>query len=190
MPEYADYLPPRARCVVEFGCGAGEAGRRFKQIQPACRYIGVDTDEEKLKLAAVSLDQTAQQEFSSFDLAEHGIHAVDCLVYHDCFLQRSALQKCLQAHISKMREEGQVVFLLDNPGYFRRIATLWQGHTVPDCLQLALPDLVNLLKQCGLTLHRVIPQYVAADKELRESNDVQRLVQLWEKLQGRSTGDI
>ena len=56
------YLPPKAKTLVEFGCGSGGLGRSFKRIAPFWRYIGVEQDTSLAAQAAAHLDEvvTAQ----------------------------------------------------------------------------------------------------------------------------------
>ena len=59
MIRYPQILPPKARTVVELGCGDGTLGAAFKRIQPACRYFGIDSSYENVREAARRLDRAA-----------------------------------------------------------------------------------------------------------------------------------
>ena len=76
--ELSIYLPPKAKSLVEFGCGSGEMGRSFKRIAPFCRYIGVEKNAALAQAARAHLDEvvTADAAAVSFEKGDE----VDCLV--------------------------------------------------------------------------------------------------------------
>ena len=174
--DFAAFIPPKARCVVEFGCGDGSTGQRFRQIQPECRYIGVDTDASALTVAAGRLSQTVRESFPSMDLARYGIGQVDALVYHSAFLSAGALVSKLREQAEYLADGGQMVFFLDNPGYLRNVLALWQGKTPLYPGALALPEVVRGIAAAGLKLDVVQPQHDMEDALLAKRPEMQQLI--------------
>ena len=176
MQSYAGYLAPRARCVVEFGCGEGKTGREFRQIQPACRYIGIDQDPAKLQSAVKVLDQVEQSDFSSLELGHHGIYAADCLLYHSRFVCLKGLPQKLAEQAALLREGGQVVFVLENPGYYAHVLSLWRGEALAVDTSLTMSVLLHILEQAGLKIDRIHSEYDLKDRGVRESQEMQSLL--------------
>ena len=176
MRSYAGLLPPKARYVVEFGCGDGSTGREFKMIQPACRYVGVDQDETLLQMAAGYLDQTAQDSFVQMDLKRHGIQKADCFLYHSAFCADELLAERLKEQAVLLPEGGQMVFVWENSGYFRNVMSLWQGRAPLAQSRLPLSGLLQAVEAAGMKVDRVSPQYASADQELREQPAAKQLL--------------
>ena len=96
--ELSIYLPPKAKSLVEFGCGSGEMGRSFKRIAPFCRYIGVEKNAALAQAARAHLDEVATADAADVSFEEGD--EVDCLVYHSGFLSSSESQRMLREHVA------------------------------------------------------------------------------------------
>ncbi|MBQ7739169.1 MAG: hypothetical protein IJT59_05910, partial [Desulfovibrionaceae bacterium] len=49
--DLVQYLPPKAKNIVEFGCHDGSLGDQFKEINPKTRYVGFEHRKELLSHA-------------------------------------------------------------------------------------------------------------------------------------------
>lgn len=176
MESFAAFLPPQARTVVEFGCGCGATGREFLRIQPECRYVGFDTDGERLSEAAGCLAQAEWSPFPGIRLERHGIAGADCLLFHGGFMGRRGWAGEVRRHGALLSEGGQAVFILDHPGYVRNAMSLMLGRPPIGDPALTLPELLRGLEEAGLTVTDVQPQYVAGDAALRNDPAVRRLM--------------
>ena len=109
----AALIPPRARTVLELGCGAGVTGRRFKEIQPECRYFGVDSDREELRRAAKVLDRAAVEADWDIDLSRYGIDTLDCIMIHGAFWRgyESDAARRLAYFCRFLSQDGQIVLV-------------------------------------------------------------------------------
>lgn len=186
MESYADFIPPRARCVVEFGCGAGRTGQDFRQIQPDCCYVGVDRNRDLLRSAAARLTKTAASEAMTFDFQAHGLGKADCLVYHGEFAAGAGLGEVLRRHAAFLSENGQVVFVMENPGYFRNLLALWQGQPAISKGRMAAAEIFYILQAAGLQIFSVIPEYEQeADQALRESPAIKAIQEAFAQIAGK-----
>lgn len=107
----AGLIPPRARSVLELGCGVGVTGKRFKEIQPECRYFGIDSDREKLRQAAKVLDRAAVEKDWDIDLSRYGLDELDCIMIHGAFWrghEREAAGR-LAYFCGFLSKDGQIV---------------------------------------------------------------------------------
>ena len=166
-PDFSQWIPPNSRSVVEFGCGEGEAGRAFLRSRPDCCYVGVDRDEEALRVAGRCLSMTAEASPAAFDFGKLPMEAVDCLVYRDSVL-RDLTPGCLRRHGEMLSEKGQMIFVLENPGYFRRLTGAFSAQENSFQSGMVLPVLLRRLEDAGLDAFDVQPVYLQEDAEERQ----------------------
>ena len=88
MKQYLGWIPPNAHKVLEFGCGSGDWGRIFKEVQPECIYVGVEGDQAAVKLARQRLDIVIDSRDAAH-LAEviFALAPFDCVIYHQAGLK-------------------------------------------------------------------------------------------------------
>ena len=130
--ELSIYLPPKAKSLVEFGCGSGEMGRSFKRIAPFCRYIGVEKNAALAQAARAHLDEvvTANVADVSFEEGDE----VDCLVYHSGFLSSSESQRMLREHATYVSCGGGSCILRGEPCILSTCAFALARHGSSSCL--------------------------------------------------------
>ena len=171
-------IPPAARLVMEFGCGDGSSGRQFKQIQPFCRYIGIEERPELAEKAASLLDEVSSESFLTIDFSRMGIlpGGIDCLVYHGSYLSGMHWEESLRRQCSFLCRQGQVIFDLTNAGYLRNLLSLWRGE--PSCLPgQSLQTLLQALPAAGLRVVDVQPYYSREDEPLRRQPEFLQLLE-------------
>lgn len=113
MIRYPQILPPKARTVVELGCGDGTLGAAFKRIQPACRYFGIDSSYENVREAARRIDRAAVEPPAPVDLLHYGLSDIDCILCHASYWQGADLQALLAAYRQMLSKAGQIVLAMD-----------------------------------------------------------------------------
>ena len=150
----AERIPPRAKCIVAFGAGE-TAERAFLRRQPAARWLERGTDA------------ATETELSRLGLSASG---VDCIVYGTEAAEQ-ATTEALRAQAACLAEDGQMVFELENPAYFRRLLQLLAGQAAGHSV---LPELVLQLRAAGLAAILLEPQYEDGDASFRQDPEVQR----------------
>lgn len=162
-----DVLPPRARTILEFGCGIGEAGADFLRRQPACRYYGVTPRRVDVAAAGRVLTGALAGTAETFDLGQTGLRDLDCIAYGQEDAAMVSMET-LRAHRELLAEDGQMVFLLRNPAYFRDVLAALTGQPVPDAGRRTPQDLADALQAAGMGTVFVTPQYMPGEKALAQ----------------------
>ena len=188
MNPYARLIPPKAKTVAEFGCGNGSAGMWFKEIQPGCRYVGIDTDETLLREAGERIDLTICGAIDEVDLREHGVSRADCIVYHSGSLGSPRLEEILSGHANLLAPDGQMLFLLDNPGYFRVfMQALLDGGSPPAPSGPTMEELLQILARLGMS-PAIGELSSPEDERLRENAKLMAACERYCAAQGTSMG--
>ena len=157
MNPYTYLIPPNARLVAEIGAADQQTKQEFLQLRPDCRYLSFETGEESRQL-----------------------HDADCIFYRNRALQDPKLPAILKRHMDCLRENGQMIFQLENPGYFRRILGLMGGQLLTPAA-VPLEVLKNMLEQMGLSVFGIAPFQVKQDEEWRRELETRGLLQSLEQ---------
>lgn len=176
--QLVSFIPADASTVAEFGCGEGLTGRMFKQIQPDCRYIGMEGRQGKASQAVKVLDQVCVGTFAEFDFSRMGIcpQELDCLVYHGDYAVGDCLADKIKEQAAFLRPQGQVVFDLPNSRYFRNVFALWRGETALYPEVQPLVNVLAVLQAAGLQIYDVQPYYSRDDEALQLQPDIKSLL--------------
>ncbi len=183
-------LPPSAKMVLEFGCGIGENGEDFLRRQPECRYYGVTHRQADVAGAARVLTGACVGTAETVDLARTGLREFDCIAYgpEDA---ASVSAETLRVHAELLSEQGQMVFVLRNPSYFRDVLARFAGQSVPETGCRTLQELATLLREAGMETIFAIPQYEPGEKELAkdaETGTIFQQLQAWGAAHGCPEG--
>lgn len=185
-----DFIPPRAKHVVEFGCGEGNNGVAFKRIQPVCHYFGIDTDLEKLKIANHALDGAAQEFSVNIKLEHYGLENLDCILYHSSYLQGEQLMQSLQLHMDCLAEDGQMLFFLDNAGSFSNIMQLIKGEKPFVETNWTLHRLMQGLQEIGLGIDQIFTQCSTEEKLPTDEKEVLDKIKWYQQQQKVPEGGL
>lgn len=172
----SQWIPPKSRCVLEFGCDGGETGRAFRAIRPDCRYAAVDDDPARLRKAKEAGLETIEASPAGVDPKEYVPDSADCLLYQDRALHSLTTERLLN-HVKCLSPGGQMVFVLENVGYFRYIMDLFAFRGEPfSKSMLTLRELQKLIGNVGLRLLSVDPVYGEEDEEERRRPETLRIL--------------
>ncbi len=127
--ELLKFIPADAKVIVEFGCGMGKIASQYKKINPHCHYIGIESNPELAKNAALQVDQvfvgSFPQNISSLNIAPA---TVDCLIYGLNLMAIANPVEILKYHKTWLKNDGQVLAIFANVQHWRRIINLLKGE--------------------------------------------------------------
>ncbi len=73
---------PSSKKILEFGCGRGRLGQRYKELHPATRWHGIDIHAASLEVAATRLDRVWTVDLDDADIGSFE-DGYDCVVMGD-----------------------------------------------------------------------------------------------------------
>lgn len=152
-------LPADAKLIIEFGCGSGATGARYKLINPYCFYIGIESNPELANLAKERLDKVAIAPLENNpNLLDIQPGSVDCLVYGSTLAEISNPASILTYHKTLLKDDGQVLAIIPNIQHWRRIVNLIKGEWEnPENLKqwFTLDSLKLLFAEVGLQVYEI-----------------------------------
>ncbi len=168
-PDLLSLIPRDARAVLEVGCGAGALGRAYKQINPACRYFGLEIDADAAAVAATRLDQVLHGNAETDDAARLDLPdtGVDCLIYGDALEHMVNPWAVLKAHAAHLSDDGVVLACIPNIQHWSVLAGLLRGqftYTDEGLLDhthlrfFTADSLPELFGGAGLVIHDIRPR--------------------------------
>jgi SAM-dependent methyltransferase len=175
-----DLVPLDAALLLEIGCAAGELGRRYKWINPRCRYLGVEREPGPAQAARAHLDLVLEADVETLEREQiPGLEqGADCLIYGDVLEHLVDPWRLLERHREWLKPEGQILACAPNAQYWRVLRELVRGRFdyadegVLDRTHLrffTLATLVEMLQKAGLHVFEAQPLY----GEERDSPDEQ-----------------
>ena len=168
MFEIAAQIPPRARKILELGCGRGEAGAFFLRRQPEAVYWGLMDNEEDLAEAVKFLPHAACVIPENVNLKSLGIYEADVVILRGAYAGRMSPAQ-LQELQALLGEEGLLLLEAANPAYVRSLLAELGGGA-PVAGRLAREAAIERVKEAGFTVLAVQGIYKPEDKKLRQSS--------------------
>ncbi|MDJ0518072.1 MAG: glycosyltransferase [Trichodesmium sp. MO_231.B1] len=127
--ELLNFIPADAKVILELGCGNGTIASQYKQINPHCHYIGIESNPELAKNAAAQVDRilvgNIPQNISTLNISPK---SVDCLIYGLNLMSMSNPTEILKYCQSWLKNDAQVLAKIANVQYWRRIINLLKGN--------------------------------------------------------------
>src|SRR5260370_27088200 len=112
-PRLLARFPLDARLIVDVGCAAGALGAAYKRRTPACRYIGIEGDMARARIAATRIDQVVVTDIETHPL-DFGADKIDCLIYGDVLEHLRDPWSVLQRHVEALSETGTLLLCMPN----------------------------------------------------------------------------
>ena len=160
------FIPPDAEVVVEVGCGSGALGEQYLQVNPGCRYVGLEINPEAAAEAVCRLSAVMVGNAEEITLDEQDI---DCLVYGDVLEHMVDPWATLRRHAVQLREGGQVIACIPNIQHWTVILNLLKGHWryqsegLLDSTHLrffTLEGIRDMFAKAGLTVYDIRPRKI------------------------------
>ncbi len=134
MPNYPDVanidllnrIPLDARVILEIGCGSGALGAEYKRRNPACRYLGIEPDQDAARIAVGRLDETATGDVEREPLP-FGPGLFDCIIYGDSLEHMRDPWALLRRHAGALAGDGLVLICMPNAEHWSFAERLLRG---------------------------------------------------------------
>ena len=127
--ELLKFIPADAKVILELGCGNGKIASQYKQINPYCRYIGIESNPKLAKNAAAQLDEVLvgniQKNIYTLNISPK---TVDFLIYSWNLMDISNPTEILKYCQSLLTNDAQVLVIIANLQYWHRIINLLKGN--------------------------------------------------------------
>ena len=157
--ELLKFIPADAKVILELGCGNGKIASQYKQINPHCRYIGIESNPKLAKNAAAQLDEVLvgniQKNIYTLNISPK---TVDFLIYSWNLMDISNPTEILKYCQSLLTNDAQVLVIIANLQYWHRIINLLKGNwenseIIRHCLNLE--SLKSDFATAGLQIYEV-----------------------------------
>ena len=172
MKSVAEFLPPRAKEVVYFGSDGEDIAQAFCRLQPACRWMPVSPKEP--------------------DLKAYGIKYVDVIVFgREVIATLTSGQ--VRSAASHLAAQGQMVFVVPNPGYLGNVKNLMTGQMPLQPAGDWLRAVQAMIREAGLMVTDVEARRRPEDKQLQNmevTQNMMRSLQVWYEQLGWNVSDM
>ncbi len=125
-PDLLERIPLDARLIVDVGCGTGALGGAYKRRNPTCRYIGVEGDMARARIAASRIDEVVVTDIETHPL-DFGTEKVDCLIYGDVLEHLRDPWGVLQRHVQTLSDTGTLLVCMPNVEHWSFAERLLRG---------------------------------------------------------------
>jgi glycosyltransferase involved in cell wall biosynthesis/SAM-dependent methyltransferase len=166
-----ELIPPDAKIVVEVGCGTGALGEQYKQRNPHCLYVGIESQPEAARRAAGRLDRVITADAEQYDDRTFELRGqVDCLVYGDVLEHMVDPWRLLAKQAEWLTPTGEVLACIPNVAHWQVVLNLLQGkweYTDEGLLDrshlrfFTFGSLPPLFDQAGLKITHVVLRQVS-----------------------------
>lgn len=128
--ELLKIIPADAKVILEFNCGAGNLAAQYKLINPHCHYIGIISQPELVKSAALHIDRIIINSLDKLDINQLKIadESVDCIIFGDLLPQLDNPLEILRKYTKLLRPDGQILAIIPNLQYWHNIVNLLRGN--------------------------------------------------------------
>ena len=185
--DFSDFLPPKAKRIVHFGCKDGATPSHFRRIRPEVSYTGVAEDLPEEEIPGVDSLLSGMPE----EAGESLLSGADCIIYEGTALSGLA-PELLERHAACLPPGGQMVMVLGNPAYLGHFLAALSGKGLPDDLDVTLSELQEMLAKAGLEACQVRRLFSREDESLWAEPAVQELLQAamaWQREKGEENAD-
>ena len=168
-PDLLRVIPPKARVVLEIGCGTGAMAVPYKRLNPGGLYVGIEMNTEAAEVARSRIDRVVAGDIAAIEIDALGLDAesVDCLVFGDVLEHMLDPWAVLGRLSPLLRPGGQAVACVPNVQHWSILVGLLRGRWeyedegLLDRTHLrffTIEGLTPLFAQAGLRVHDVHPR--------------------------------
>jgi 2-polyprenyl-3-methyl-5-hydroxy-6-metoxy-1,4-benzoquinol methylase len=127
-PDLLSLMPIDSKIVIEIGCSAGALAREYKKINPKVNYIGIDIDDNYVKLAEQYCDKTYSLNIESADeqFLRNNLDG-DCWIFGDSLEHLNNPWELLKKIRLVIPDNGTIVACIPNAQHWSVQARLCTG---------------------------------------------------------------
>ncbi len=127
-PDLLKLIPETSANLIEVGCSSGALAREYRKINPRCSYLGIDIDENYVKLAARYCDATLAMNIDNADESFFQQNSMaDCWIFGDTLEHLQNPWGVLDKIRQVIPTRGSVVACIPNAQHWSLIAKLCIG---------------------------------------------------------------
>ena len=157
--ELLKFIPADAKVVLELGCGNSTIASQYKQINPDCHYIGIESNPELAKNSAAQVDRilvgNIQENISTLNISPK---TVDCLIYGLNLMAIADPTEILKYSQTWLKNDAQILAIVPNVQHWRRIINLLKGNWENSEIVrywFSLESLKSCFDKAGLQIYEV-----------------------------------
>jgi SAM-dependent methyltransferase len=150
-------VPPRARSILDVGCGTGSLGAALKRQDPSRQVFGIERAAGPAGRAARRLDRVFNVHVEEFDPPLERA-SIDCIVYGNVLEDLTDPEAVVRRHRRFLRSDGLILCCVQNVQHFSLLTSLCTGDFqyttagLPDDAHLRFfsrSTFLKLLLDCG-----------------------------------------
>jgi SAM-dependent methyltransferase len=168
-----DRIPLTVGVLLDVGCGTGDLGAAFRQLNPRARLLGIDSDPTAAETAAQRFDQIAVVDVEHDPMPFALDRPLDCIVYSDVLEHLQDPWSVVRRHAEVLSDDGTMLICVPNMEHWSFAERLLRGTWKYEPTGLldethlrwfTLQTMRDGLEAAGLVPHDVAPRVFDADR--------------------------
>jgi len=174
--EVFSLIPPKAKALLDVGCGSGWLGEKIKATRP-CLVVGIEKNVEAGKMASRVLDAVFVQDIEKSSLPFRN-RSFDCIVVSDLLEHLVDPWETLRRLVDLLQDDGIMIISIPNIGHYTTILRLiagrfeYEDEGILDRNHLRFftrKNIKDLLEQSGLRIIKTL-RNTHAGRKMRIAN--------------------
>jgi len=117
-PDLLPRIPLDADVILDVGCHKGMLGAAYRQFNPRCRYLGVESNPAAARVAATRLSEVACLDIEHDPLSFEVPGGYDCIIYGDVLEHLRDPWALMRAHAALLSPRGVMLICVPNAAHW------------------------------------------------------------------------